>query len=119
MHSLQGHKRAWDMEARNRRVTVEGLESLHVVRACLWDRFFLSCNIYHLLRVKPNNLLSGLLSCNWLRVLQLALTFCSLCSNALPQGTLPFLSYGHCMMSTTAPQLATTPIPVQLSAPEF
>jgi hypothetical protein len=31
-------------------------------------------------------------SYNWLRVLQLALTFCSLCSNALPQGTLPFLS---------------------------
>src|SRR5215831_14040479 len=29
---------------------------------------------------------------NWLRVLQLALTFCSLCSNALPQVTLPFLS---------------------------
>src|SRR6266702_3852667 len=26
---------------------------------------------------------------------------------------------GHCLMSTTAPQPATTPIPVQLSEPEF
>src|SRR5262249_20511048 len=89
MHSLPGPKHAWDMEVRNRRVRVECLESLHVVRECLGDRFFLSCHSHHLLLVKPNNRLSGLLSCNWLRVLQLALTFCSLCSNALPQGTLP------------------------------
>src|SRR5262245_21285065 len=88
MHSLPGHKHAWDMEVRNRRVRVECLESWHVVRECLGDRFFLSCHSHHLLLVKPNNRLSGLLSCNWLRVLPLALTFCTLCSNALPQGTL-------------------------------
>jgi hypothetical protein len=54
---------------------------------------------------------------NWLRVLHLALPFCSLRSNALPQVPSPLLPSSHGLRSTTAPKPATTPIPGQLSAP--
>ena len=63
--------------------------------------------------------LSGFVAANWLRVLQLLLTSCSIRSNLLPQCTSLFFPRGHCMMSTTAPTPAPTPIPVQLSESEF
>src|SRR5437764_15332178 len=56
---------------------------------------------------------------NWLQVLHILLTSCSLCRNVIPQRVSIFFTRGPYVMSTTAAQPATTPIPVQLSETEF
>jgi hypothetical protein len=60
-----------------------------------------------------------LLQHNWLLVLSIRLSSCNVWSNLILQRTSLLFPRGHCTMSTTAPTPVTTPIPVQLSEPEF
>jgi hypothetical protein len=55
----------------------------------------------------------------WLRVLQIPLTSCRIWRNLILQYAAISFRCGPCVRSITAAQPTTTPIPVQLSEPEF
>jgi cytochrome c biogenesis protein ResB len=53
---------------------------------------------------------------NWLRVLQISLTYCSIEGKLIQEMQSTRYKRGYCTMSALAKNTATTPIPVQLSA---